>query len=53
MSRVSKPKPENIKRPEPPPCPPPPPSRVFRCSIFGFCETEESKQATKDWENKK
>lgn len=33
---------ENYTKPEPPPCPHPPPSRVYKCTFFGFVETQES-----------
>lgn len=46
--------PENYTKPKPPPCPPAPPSREFKCTFFGFVETQESIDKTNKYkkENK-
>lgn len=46
--------PENYTKPKPPPCPPAPLNRQFKCTFFGFVETQESIDKTKKYkeENK-
>lgn len=43
--------PENYTKPKQPPCPPPPPSREYKCTFFGFVETQESIDKTNKYKD--